>query len=432
MFCTLPSVVTTSLKPVALEVLRAHLQRIVKENQVFRSLYHSHLALLPGSGGYSAELLPESLRRKEEEETEALRRMEETEALRRMEETEALRRMEEAETTGRTKESRVEEWQLQLHHLQEQLQESEENVDASRERICYLQYSVNRLRKTMSTHSIQPPILMEYDYYRLLQRKELDELRSLFGKRLLVMANDERLSSFFCDQAALPLSLLPSLLRNYASLAYPLEASGTQKRSTETKGRTLESPTNPVGEQPPSVFPFSKCCVDEVLSMCAAVPTVLRLDVFEDYWDSFLCGYSPKQRLYRLLGDGGVVTYFHLKRLVCDYLLMHPKTVQVIHEMNPHGNACALDPSGFDNITHPTSFCRFCSVYVITVAAAILFDLTGCISSVVYPRQLNESRLVGVYSSFHLVVHSSPVGSEACFARFPLRAHLFAADLHSF
>ena len=114
MFCTLPSVVTTSLKPVALEVLRAHLQRIVKENQVFRSLYHSHLALLPGSGGYSAELLPESLRRKEEEETEA------------------LRRMEEAETTGRTKESRVEEWQLQLHHLQEQLQESEENVDASR------------------------------------------------------------------------------------------------------------------------------------------------------------------------------------------------------------------------------------------------------------------------------------------------------------
>ena len=136
MFCTLPSVVTTSLKPVALEVLRAHLQRIVKENQVFRSLYHSHLALLPGSGGYSAELLPESLRRKEEEETEALRRMEETEA---------LRRMEEAETTGRTKESGVEEWQLQLHHLQEQLQESEENVDASRERICYLQYSVNRL-----------------------------------------------------------------------------------------------------------------------------------------------------------------------------------------------------------------------------------------------------------------------------------------------
>ena len=266
---------------------------------------------------------------------------------------------------------------------------------------------------------------MEYDYYRLLQRKELDELRSLFGKRLLVMADDERLSSFFCDQAALPLSLLPSLLRNYASLAYPLEASGTQKRSTETKGRTLESPTNPVGEQPPSVFPFSKCCVDEVLSMCAAVPTVLRLDVFEDYWDSFLCGYSPKQRLYRLLGDGGVVTYIHLKRLVCDYLLMHPKTVQVIHEMNPHGNACALDPSGFDNITHPTSFCRFCSVYVITVAAAILFDLTGCISSVVYPRQLNESRLVGVYSSFHLVVHSSPVGSEACFARFPLRAHLF-------
>lgn len=423
MFCTLPSVVTTSLKPVALEVLRAHLQRIVKENQVFRSLYHSHLALLPGSGGYSAELLPESLRRKEEEETEALRRMEETEA---------LRRMEEAETTGRTKESGVEEWQLQLHHLQEQLQESEENVDASRERICYLQYSVNRLRKTMSTHSIQPPILMEYDYYRLLQRKELDELRSLFGKRLLVMADDERLSSFFCDQAALPLSLLPSLLRNYASLAYPLEASGTQRRSTETKGRTLESPTNPVGEQPPSMFPFSKCCVDEVLSMCAAVPTVLRLDVFEDYWDSFLCGYSPKQRLYRLLGDGGVVTYIHLKRLVCDYLLMHPKTVQVIHEMNPHGNACALDPSGFDNITHPTSFCRFCSVYVITVAAAILFDLTGCISSVVYPRQLNESRLVGVYSSFHLVVHSSPVGSEACFARFPLCAHLFAADLHSF
>ena len=423
MSCTLPSFVTTSVKPVALEVLRAHLQRVVKENQVFRSFYHNHLALLPDSGGYSAELLPESLRRKEEEETEARRRMEETEARKRMEETETL---------GRIKESGVEKWQLQLHHLQEQLQESEESVAASRERICYLQYTVNRLRETMSTHFIRPPILTEYDYYRLLQRKELDGLRSLFGKRLLVMADDERLSSFLCDQAALPLSLLPSLLRNYASLAYPLEASGTQKRSTSMKRQTLESPTNPVGEQPPSVFSFSKCSVDEVLSMCAAVPTVLQLDVFKDYWNSFLCGYSPKQRLYRLLGDGGVVTYIHLKRLVCDYLLMHPKTVQVVHEMNPYGNACALDPSGFDNITRPTSFCRFCSVYVITVAAAILFDLTGCISSVVYPRQLNESRLVGVHSSFHLVVHSSTVGSEACFTRFPLRTHLFAADLHSF
>lgn len=398
------------MKPIELEVLRVRLQRVIKENQVYRSLYRNHMALLPDSDARPTESLPESLRRREEAETEALRRKEE---------------------------SGAEEWQLQLHHLQEQLQEREESLSVSRERVRYLQYAVNRLREAMSAHSIQPPILTEYDYYRLLQRRELDGLRGLFGERLLVTVDDECLSSF-CDQVDLPLSLLPSLLRNFFSLAYPLGSSRERERSVCEKRWVLESPSNPVKAQSQPVFAYldgscsvcedgngsvyadetcsvyadetysvyadETCSVNEVFSSCVdSLPTVLQLDVLEDWWNSFLRGYSPKRRLYRLVGDGGVVTYVHLKRMVCDYLLTHPKTVRRIHDMNQHGeenvSTCALSELGRDGLCWaevPSTLCCHCSVYVITVAAAILFDLTGYLSSTVHFRQLSESRLVGL------------------------------------
>ena len=399
------------MEPIELEILRVRLQRVVKENRVYRSLYHNHMALLAGGNAHPTESLPESLRRKEEAETEALRRKEE---------------------------SGAEKWQLQLHHLQEQLQEREESLVVSRERVRYLQYAVNQLREAMSIHFIQPPILTEYDYYRLLQGSELCGLRSLFGKRF-VMADDERLSSFLSDQTDLPLSLIPSLLRNYVASVYPLGSSRTQKSVCKRRWM-LKSPTNPSRAQAQSVFSFSEFCMDEVFSMCVdSLPAVLQLDVFEDFWNSFLCGYSPKQRLYRLVGDGGVVTYTHLKRMVCDYLLTHPKTVRKIHEMNWYGEGddesiCALSQHGRDGFSWAelsTSPCCYCSMYVITVAAAILFDLTGYLSPMVYFRQLNDSRLVSTCRASYLAVHSSSSGSKAGFARVPLRAHLFATDLHA-
>ena len=333
-------------KPVRTDVLRLRLQRVIKENRMYRTIYHNQMALFSPKGRNGEPLedgLPESLRIHEKDEKQKKR----------------------------------------INRLQKQYQDTLELLEGMTEEKRRLEFEQDRLRQQLASHGITPVILTNYEYLIALQTDELRILRKYCGKKQLILL-DHQFCVFLMEHLCIPSALHLFLFRKYNLFIHPsvLKPIG-RIQSPKSRSILSESPTNPRMLEMKQ-FQYPESCNNECLLVTdTAFPDIVGSVSFVEFWESLMLGYSNKQRLFRLMTENDEIAYETVKQMVCDFLRTHHQAISSIHDVEETDFLCEEE------------LCCHCCIYITTVAAAILFDLTGLTSTKIRRSQILSSNLVG-------------------------------------
>lgn len=350
-----------------MDILRLRLQRVISENQSYRSLYHQQLASISISSDdrsmyWRSEI--SSFKRKEKE----------------------LQKIDRLKT--------------QVRHVQAQLAEATRSLHQ-------MQYEQDCMRRQLASVGLVPSIISLRGYLMHAQSTELTSIQQfaqLYDQLDLSNPSDQKeWKGFLQSTMRLPSCLHPLFVYNYTEYAElrghclvekfticPIHSSSSFSSSSftdicqRTKERWLGKISNEV-QRARTLYSSNPMCCNEMKRMNPPSNQPLFTNALASFWKDRMIGKSDGQRLFTLLQTGRITHYDMIKQVVFDYLQDHPDVIQEIHQ---------LEDLPYEEC-HPILCCH-CCVYITTVASALLFDLTGLMSTITQQRQVCASELVSV------------------------------------
>ena len=138
-------------------------------------------------------------------------------------------------------------------------------------------------------------------------------------------------------------------------------------------------------------FHYPEPCCNETLLVppwqlgASCTTTSIEASSFTAFWKETMLGRDGKERLFATLARDGCVHYRDLKQMVCDFLYWSESAYDNIHE------------SQATKVPDRTRLCVHACLYITTVAIAILYELNGLTSLLVQRRDMHNSNLVGAF-----------------------------------
>ena len=391
-------------------MLRLRLRRVVKENQIYRSIYHSQVALIPSSA-VCLDLETANVG---------------------------------CDVAAEPPHSSVAKLRRRNHSLKKQLGQLAEENGQLREHNAQVRFMYAQLLREATVHAIVPHIVMRDACLRCEQAGELLRVARFFrgSDSTQCTSAKDAFSVFLSSELHVPPILHLSLLRQYqrycrlcrepsavAGVSWKgrqvaervggdsqpnrdkevcdnqprtEEAMGDELRTEEAMGDELrteepssndpshpETPRNTPSHTTPFHYP-EPCCNETLLVPpcqldASCTTTSVEGSSFAAFWQETMLGRDGKERLFATLARDGCVHYRDLKQMVCDFLYWSESAYDNIHE------------SQATKVPDRTRLCVHACLYITTVAIAILYELNGLTSLLVQRRDMHNSNLVGAF-----------------------------------
>ena len=303
---------------------------------------------------------------------------------------------------------------IEMEKLKKQMKDAQDQLVDMKGTLQQLQFERDCMRRQLAKVGLLPPIISSFAYLTSTQFSELERIEEFFKKRdsihLENASEREEWGLFLRSTLGIPSSLHNSFVQK--CVAYErIQTNATNFVADEKRGLEYLSPplrqrhtwreTSARLEQPHSViyrtrrsssFFLNKVCCNTLLRTGCQSPKTIKKTSMISFWKDRMLGRSEKQRLFTILVDGANgangegIKYITIKQIICDYLHDHPDSMQSIHQME-----------GLPYTEWNDQLCCHCCVYVTTVSAAILFDLTGLMSTFIRQRDVVFSDFVRNY-----------------------------------
>ena len=386
----------------------------MKENQIYRSIYHSQVALIPSSA-VCLDLETANVG---------------------------------CDVAAEPPHSSIAKLRRRNHSLKKQLGQLAEENGQLREHNAQVRFMYAQLLREAAEHAIVPHIVMRDACLRCEQAGELLRIARFFrGSDSTQCASaKDAFSVFLSSELHVPPILHLSLLRQYQRycrlcheptavesvswdgqrvaerVACDLPCGSqflTEERMNDRQSRTEEAVSDELRteeavsdelrtEKAPSNDPsrpetsrnnpshtthfhYPEPCCNETLLVppwqlgASCTTTSIEASSFTAFWQETMLGRDGKERLFATLARDGCVYYQDLKQMVCDFLYWSESAYDNIHE------------SQATKVPDRTRLCVHACLYITTVAIAILYELNGLTSLLVQRRDMRNSNLVGAF-----------------------------------
>ena len=377
---------------------------MVKENQIYRSIYHSQVALIPSSA-VCLDLETANVG---------------------------------CDVAAEPPHSSIAMLRRRNHSLKKQLGQLAEENGQLREHNAQVRFMYAQLLREAAGHAIVPHIVMRDACLRCEQAGELLRIARFFrGSDSTQCASaKDAFSVFLSSELHVPPILHLSLFRQYqrycclcheptavkdvswdgqrvaerVACDLPCDSQFlTEERMNDRQSRTEEvvsdelrtekAPSNDhsrpeTSRNNPSHtthFHYPEPCCNETLLVppwqlgASCTTTSIEASSFTAFWKETMLGRDGKERLFVTLARDGCVHYRDLKQMVCDFLYWSESAYDNIHE------------SQATKVPDRTRLCVHACLYITTVAIAILYELNGLTSLLVQRRDMHNSNLVGAF-----------------------------------
>ena len=377
---------------------------MVKENQIYRSIYHSQVALIPSSA-VCLDLETANVG---------------------------------CDVAAEPPHSSIAKLRRRNHSLKKQLGQLAEENDQLREHNAQVRFMYAQLLREAAEHTIVPHIVMRDACLRCEQAGELLRIARFFrGSDSTQCASaKDAFSVFLSSELHVPPILHLSLFRQYQRycclyheptavedvswdgqrvaerVACDLPCGSqflTEERMNDRQSRTEKAVSDELRtEKAPSNdhsrpetsrnnsshtthFHYPEPCCNETLLVppwqlgASCTTTSIEASSFTAFWKETMLGRDGKERLFATLARDGCVHYRDLKQMVCDFLYWSESAYDNIHE------------SQATKVPDRTRLCVHACLYITTVAIAILYELNGLTSLLVQRRDMHNSNLVGAF-----------------------------------
>lgn len=376
----------------------------MKENQIYRSIYHSQVALIPSSA-VCLDLETANVG---------------------------------CDVAAEPPHSSIAKLRRRNHSLKKQLGQLAEENDQLREHNAQVRFMYAQLLREAAEHTIVPHIVMRDACLRCEQAGELLRIARFFrGSDSTQCASaKDAFSVFLSSELHVPPILHLSLFRQYQRycclyheptavedvswdgqrvaerVACDLPCGSqflTEERMNDRQSRTEKAVSDELRtEKAPSNdhsrpetsrnnsshtthFHYPEPCCNETLLVppwqlgASCTTTSIEASSFTAFWQETMLGRDGKERLFATLARDGCVHYRDLKQMVCDFLYWSESAYDNIHE------------SQATKVPDRTRLCVHACLYITTVAIAILYELNGLTSLLVQRRDMRNSNLVGAF-----------------------------------
>ena len=298
-----------------------------------------------------------------------------------------------------------------MEKLKKQMKDVEDQLINTKETLHRLRFERNCMKKQLAEAGILPPIILSSVYLTYIQLPELERIEEFFQQRnsihLEKTSEREEWRVFLQSTLGIPSSLHNSLVQK--CIAYESNPESSCNSITGEKRRMEYYPVPSFHEHVQADISFqlkqhhiainrvrrssssflNKVCCNTLLRIGNLPHKTISKTSMISFWKDKMLGRSAKERLFILLTDGineadGVnVKYIAIKQIISDYLHDHPESIKSIHQLE-----------GLPYTQWNDKLCCHCCVYITTVSAAILFDLTGFMSTMIKQRDIVFSNLV--------------------------------------
>lgn len=376
----------------------------MKENQIYRSIYHSQVALIPSSA-VCLDLETANVG---------------------------------CDVAAEPLHSSIAKLRRRNHSLKKQLGQLAEENGQLREHNAQVRFMYAQLLREAAEHTIVPHIVMRDACLRCEQAGELLRIARFFrGSDSTQCASaKDAFSVFLSSELHVPPILHLSLFRQYQRYCClyhePTAVEGvsrdgqrvaervacdlpcgsqflTEERMNDRQSRTEKAVSDELRtEKAPSNdhsrpetsrnnsshtthFHYPEPCCNETLLVppwqlgASCTTTSIEASSFTAFWKETMLGRDGKERLFATLARDGCVHYRDLKQMVCDFLYWSESAYDNIHE------------SQATKVPDRTRLCVHACLYITTVAIAILYELNGLTSLLVQRRDMHNSNLVGAF-----------------------------------
>lgn len=376
----------------------------MKENQIYRSIYHSQVALIPSSA-VCLDLETANVG---------------------------------CDVAAEPPHSSIAKLRRRNHSLKKQLGQLAEENGQLREHNAQVRFMYAQLLREAAEHAIVPHIVMRDACLRCEQAGELLRIARFFrGSDSTQCASaKDAFSVFLSSELHVPPILHLSLFRQYQRYCClyhePTAVEGvsrdgqrvaervacdlpcgsqflTEERMNDRQSRTEKAVSDELRtEKAPSNdhsrpetsrnnsshtthFHYPEPCCNETLLVppwqlgASCTTTSIEASSFTAFWKETMLGRDGKERLFATLARDGCVHYRDLKQMVCDFLYWSESAYDNIHE------------SQATKVPDRTRLCVHACLYITTVAIAILYELNGLTSLLVQRRDMHNSNLVGAF-----------------------------------
>lgn len=376
----------------------------MKENQIYRSIYHSQVALIPSSA-VCLDLETANVG---------------------------------CDVAAEPLHSSIAKLRRRNHSLKKQLGQLAEENGQLREHNAQVRFMYAQLLREAAEHTIVPHIVMRDACLRCEQAGELLRIARFFrGSDSTQCASaKDAFSVFLSSELHVPPILHLSLFRQYQRycclyheptavedvswdgqrvaerVACDLPCGSqflTEERMNDRQSRTEKAVSDELRtEKAPSNdhsrpetsrnnsshtthFHYPEPCCNETLLVppwqlgASCTTTSIEASSFTAFWKETMLGRDGKERLFATLARDGCVHYRDLKQMVCDFLYWSESAYDNIHE------------SQATKVPDRTRLCVHACLYITTVAIAILYELNGLTSLLVQRRDMRNSNLVGAF-----------------------------------
>ena len=376
----------------------------MKENQIYRSIYHSQVALIPSSA-VCLDLETANVG---------------------------------CDVAAEPLHSSIAKLRRRNHSLKKQLGQLAEENGQLREHNAQVRFMYAQLLREAAEHTIVPHIVMRDACLRCEQAGELLRIARFFrGSDSTQCASaKDAFSVFLSSELHVPPILHLSLFRQYQRYCClyhePTAVEGvsrdgqrvaervacdlpcgsqflTEERMNDRQSRTEKAVSDELRtEKAPSNdhsrpetsrnnsshtthFHYPEPCCNETLLVppwqlgASCTTTSIEASSFTAFWKETMLGRDGKERLFAMLARDGCVHYRDLKQMVCDFLYWSESAYDNIHE------------SQATKVPDRTRLCVHACLYITTVAIAILYELNGLTSLLVQRRDMHNSNLVGAF-----------------------------------
>lgn len=376
----------------------------MKENQIYRSIYHSQVALIPSSA-VCLDLETANVG---------------------------------CDVAAEPLHSSIAKLRRRNHSLKKQLGQLAEENGQLREHNAQVRFMYAQLLREAAEHTIVPHIVMRDACLRCEQAGELLRIARFFrGSDSTQCASaKDAFSVFLSSELHVPPILHLSLFRQYQRycclyheptavedvswdgqrvaerVACDLPCGSqflTEERMNDRQSRTEKAVSDELRtEKAPSNdhsrpetsrnnsshtthFHYPEPCCNETLLVppwqlgASCTTTSIEASSFTAFWKETMLGRDGKERLFAMLARDGCVHYRDLKQMVCDFLYWSESAYDNIHE------------SQATKVPDRTRLCVHACLYITTVAIAILYELNGLTSLLVQRRDMRNSNLVGAF-----------------------------------
>ena len=377
---------------------------MVKENQIYRSIYHSQVALIPSSA-VCLDLETANVG---------------------------------CDVAAEPLHSSIAKLRRRNHSLKKQLGQLAEENGQLREHNAQVRFMYAQLLREAAGHAIVPHIVMRDACLRCEQAGELLRIARFFrgSDNTQCASAKDAFSVFLSSELHVPPILHLSLFRQYqrycclyheptavedvswdgqrvaerVACDLPCDSqvhteermNDRQSRTEEAVGdelRTEKAPSNDHSRPETSRnnsshtthFHYPEPCCNETLLVppwqlgASCTTTSIEASSFTAFWKETMLGRDGKERLFATLARDGCVHYRDLKQMVCDFLYWSESAYDNIHE------------SQATKVPDRTRLCVHACLYITTVAIAILYELNGLTSLLVQRRDMRNSNLVGAF-----------------------------------